>query len=64
MRIGNIILAGNWRVRARKFSVRPMAAELFIARLPTLNRIEVVEAELATGQRHGSFLQHLKSKCR
>ena len=41
-----------------------MAAELFIARLPPLNRIEVVEAELATGQRHGPFVQHLKSKCR
>ena len=41
-----------------------MAVELFIARLPPLNRIELVEAELATGQRHGPFLHHLKSKCR
>ena len=39
-----------------------MAAELFIARLPSLSNVEVFEAELKTLQ--SPFLQHLKSRCR
>ena len=63
------ILAGK-NVRARRVYIRLcnarrssiMAAELFIARLPSLSNVEVFEAELKTLQ--SPFLQHLKSRCR
>ena len=51
-------------MRTRTFRQEMAAAELFIARLPSLNKIEVVEAELTNVQRYGPFLQLLKSKCR